>query len=74
MNKTFDLNKASKAHKARKAWKQIHEEKGLNKFDSKSTQDAAERAVASEAALRKSSKKFASCQCGYSEQGGHSIR
>ncbi len=55
MNKTFDLNKASKAHKARKAWKQIQEEKGLNKFDSKSTQDAAERAVTWEAALRISS-------------------
>ncbi len=55
MNKTFDLNKASKAHKARKAWKQIQEEKGLNKFDSKSIQDASERTVTSETAIRKSS-------------------
>ncbi len=55
MNKTFDLNKASKAHKARKAWKEIQEEKGLNTFDSKSTQNAAEQSVTSEAALRKSS-------------------
>ena len=55
MNKSFDLNKASKAHKARKSWKQLQEEKGLHKSESYSNENAALRTVALEAAIKKSS-------------------
>ena len=55
MNKTLDLNKASKAQKARKAWKQLQEEKELNRSEINSNQGSSEETTNSQPTIRKSS-------------------